>query len=195
MKALSGGLITDARLTFTHMRQYENAVPIYGIQKMSASWNSSWNWKNVLLSSMQRWKLPSPRTVLSLPATSAVPALLHALPDGHQHSESARMEFLLCRSPYQRFSKATQEQMEDHFLHQLRPLQEQVSLRSWIHPPCYAATLLTIVSSLLTMPTKSPQNNSCTEGLAFDRSALHFSEGGLDEIPAYRRLASWPHIK
>lgn len=35
MKALSGGLITDARLAFTHLREYENAVPIYGIQKMS----------------------------------------------------------------------------------------------------------------------------------------------------------------
>lgn len=35
MKALSGGLITSARAAFVFMRQYENAVPIWGIQRMS----------------------------------------------------------------------------------------------------------------------------------------------------------------
>ncbi|MGI5893851.1 MAG: aldo/keto reductase [Candidatus Merdivicinus sp.] len=34
MKAMSGGLITDASVTFAHLRQFENAVPIYGIQRM-----------------------------------------------------------------------------------------------------------------------------------------------------------------
>lgn len=33
MKALCGGLITDARLAFTALRQYENVVPIWGIQR------------------------------------------------------------------------------------------------------------------------------------------------------------------
>ncbi|MBN2581866.1 MAG: aldo/keto reductase, partial [Planctomycetes bacterium] len=33
MKALSGGLITQAATTFTFLRQYENVVPIWGIQK------------------------------------------------------------------------------------------------------------------------------------------------------------------
>lgn len=35
MKALSGGLITNARAAFAFMRQYENLVPIWGIQRMS----------------------------------------------------------------------------------------------------------------------------------------------------------------
>lgn len=35
MKALSGGLITNARAAFTFLRQYENLVPIWGIQRMS----------------------------------------------------------------------------------------------------------------------------------------------------------------
>lgn len=35
MKALSGGLITDASVTFAHLRQFPNAVPIYGIQRMA----------------------------------------------------------------------------------------------------------------------------------------------------------------
>jgi predicted aldo/keto reductase-like oxidoreductase len=35
MKALSGGLITDARLAFAALRQYENVVPIWGIQRES----------------------------------------------------------------------------------------------------------------------------------------------------------------
>ena len=33
MKALCGGLITDARLAFTALRRYENLVPIWGIQR------------------------------------------------------------------------------------------------------------------------------------------------------------------
>lgn len=35
MKALSGGLITNARAAFAFFRQYQHAVPIWGIQRMS----------------------------------------------------------------------------------------------------------------------------------------------------------------
>ncbi|MBQ6374545.1 MAG: aldo/keto reductase [Clostridia bacterium] len=35
MKALSGGLITDARLSFAWLQQFDHAVPIWGIQRMS----------------------------------------------------------------------------------------------------------------------------------------------------------------
>lgn len=35
MKALSGGLITNAATTFSFLRQFDNVVPIWGIQKMS----------------------------------------------------------------------------------------------------------------------------------------------------------------
>ncbi len=35
MKALSGGLITDARLPFAFLEGFANAVPIYGIQRMA----------------------------------------------------------------------------------------------------------------------------------------------------------------
>jgi aryl-alcohol dehydrogenase-like predicted oxidoreductase len=35
MKAMSGGLLTDARLAFAALRQYENIVPIWGIQRES----------------------------------------------------------------------------------------------------------------------------------------------------------------
>jgi predicted aldo/keto reductase-like oxidoreductase len=34
MKALSGGLITNARTSFAFLRQYENVVPIWGVQRM-----------------------------------------------------------------------------------------------------------------------------------------------------------------
>lgn len=34
MKALSGGLVTDARLPFAFLREYANVVPIWGFQKM-----------------------------------------------------------------------------------------------------------------------------------------------------------------
>jgi len=35
MKAMSGGLLTDARLAFAALRRYENVVPIWGIQRES----------------------------------------------------------------------------------------------------------------------------------------------------------------
>ena len=35
MKALSGGLVTDARLPFAYLQQFGGAVPIWGIQRMS----------------------------------------------------------------------------------------------------------------------------------------------------------------
>jgi len=35
MKALCGGLLTNAKAAFAFLRQYENAVPIWGIQKLS----------------------------------------------------------------------------------------------------------------------------------------------------------------
>ena len=35
MKALAGGLITDARIAWLFMRQYDNVVPIWGLQRMS----------------------------------------------------------------------------------------------------------------------------------------------------------------
>lgn len=35
MKALSGGLITNAATTFAFLRQYDNVLPIWGIQKLS----------------------------------------------------------------------------------------------------------------------------------------------------------------
>ncbi len=34
MKALSGGLVTDAELPFAYIRQFENVVPIWGFQRM-----------------------------------------------------------------------------------------------------------------------------------------------------------------
>ncbi len=35
MKGMSGGLISNARIPFAFIRQYENAVPIWGVQRMS----------------------------------------------------------------------------------------------------------------------------------------------------------------
>ncbi|EFC92404.1 aldo/keto reductase [Dethiosulfovibrio peptidovorans DSM 11002] len=35
MKGMSGGLITDARLSFAFLRQFDNVVPIWGMQKKS----------------------------------------------------------------------------------------------------------------------------------------------------------------
>lgn len=34
MKGMSGGLVTNARIPFAYIRQFENAVPIWGVQRM-----------------------------------------------------------------------------------------------------------------------------------------------------------------
>ncbi len=113
MKALSGGLITDARLTFLHMRQYENAVPIYGIQRMSE-----------LDQFLELEKCPP---VLDDEMKAAIArdrvqlagnfcrscGYCMPCPMGITIPEAARMEFLLRRSPYRRFlTKEWQEKME-----------------------------------------------------------------------------------
>ena len=113
MKALSGGLITDARLTFTHMRQYENAVPIYGVQKMSELEQFLELEKNPpVFDAEMEAAIARDRVELAGNFCRACGYCMPC-PMGINIPESARMEFLLRRSPYQRFlSKATQEQME-----------------------------------------------------------------------------------
>ena len=42
MKALAGGLLTNAALAFAFLRQYENVVPIWEMRRPSRSWMSFW---------------------------------------------------------------------------------------------------------------------------------------------------------
>ena len=52
MKGLSGGLITNAATTFSFIKQYDNVVPIWGIQRESV-WNLS-KWRRIRRPMMTR---------------------------------------------------------------------------------------------------------------------------------------------
>ena len=41
MKALSGGLITNSAAAYAFEAQYDNVLPIWGVQRMSGNWKSS----------------------------------------------------------------------------------------------------------------------------------------------------------
>lgn len=103
MKALSGGLITNAASAFSFLRQYENVVPIWGIQKESELDEFLEFEKHPPLLDESMWEIINKdRKELSgdfcrgcgyclpCPANIVIPT-------------SARMTLLLGRSPYQKF--------------------------------------------------------------------------------------------
>jgi len=103
MKALSGGLITNARTSFAFLRQYENVVPIWGVQR-------EWELNDVLaleanppaLDDEIKAEIARDRAALTedfcracgycLPCPANIPIPM-----------AARMKLLLRRMPYQPF--------------------------------------------------------------------------------------------
>lgn len=103
MKALSGGLITNAAAAFTYLRQYENAVPIWGIQRESELDQFIALEKNppVLDAAMQK-QIEKDRTELAgnfcrgcgycMPCPVEIPI-----------NTAARLSLMLMRAPYRNF--------------------------------------------------------------------------------------------
>ena len=103
MKALSGGLITNATPTFTFLRQYKNVVPIWGIERESELDEFLALEQNPPALDDEMWKvIEQDRTELSgafcrgcgycLPCPVEIPI-----------NVAARMSLLVRRMPYQRF--------------------------------------------------------------------------------------------
>ena len=103
MKALSGGLLSNAAAAFAFLRQYDNVVPIWGIQKLNELDEFLALEKNPPTLSVEMWQLiQKDRTELSgefcrgcgycMPCPAEIPISL-----------AARMSLLLSRAPYKPF--------------------------------------------------------------------------------------------
>jgi len=113
MKAMSGGLIDNAEIAFAFMRQFDNVVPIWGVQRMSEIKQFLELEENPPVLNDEMWKkIEEYRKELSgafcrgcgycLPCPAEIPIPL-----------AARLSYLVNRSPYERFLEDDwKEQME-----------------------------------------------------------------------------------
>jgi len=103
MKALSGGLITNAASTFAFLRQYKNVVPIWGIQRMAELEDFLSLEKNPPDLDEEMWAvIKKDREELAGNFCRACGYCMPC-PEGILISTAARMKMLLRRAVYQRF--------------------------------------------------------------------------------------------
>jgi aryl-alcohol dehydrogenase-like predicted oxidoreductase len=103
MKALSGGLITNAATTFAFLRQYDNVVPIWGIEKENQLDQFIVMEKNPpLLDEAMMKMIENDRKELSGTFCRACGYCMPC-PAGIPIPTAARMSLLLRRMPYQQF--------------------------------------------------------------------------------------------
>ncbi len=103
MKALSGGLITNAASTFAFLRQYDNVVPIWGIEKEAQLDQFIAMEKNPpLLDESMMEMIKNDRKDLSGTFCRACGYCMPC-PAGIPIPTAARMSLLLRRMPYQQF--------------------------------------------------------------------------------------------
>jgi uncharacterized protein len=105
MKALAGGLLTNAAAAFAFLRQYENVIPIWGIQRESELDEFLGYEKQPPLLDKKMWQsIEQDRAGLSGSFCRACGYCLPC-PAGIPIPMAARMSLLLRRMPFQQFMK------------------------------------------------------------------------------------------
>ncbi|MCE5287266.1 MAG: aldo/keto reductase [Pelosinus sp.] len=103
MKGLSGGLITNAATTFTFLRQFDNVVPIWGIQKMSELEEFIELEKNPPVLDEAMWELINKDRAELAGDFCRGCGYCMPCPAGIEIPTQARISLLLGRAPYQPF--------------------------------------------------------------------------------------------
>lgn len=103
MKGMSGGLITNAATTFAFLRQYDNVVPIWGIQKMSELEEFIEFEKNPPALDDKMWQLIAKDRAELAGDFCRGCGYCMPCPAGIQIPTQARISLLLGRAPFQPF--------------------------------------------------------------------------------------------
>lgn len=117
MKGLSGGLLTNARACASFMEQFDNVVPIWGIQRMSEleEWLALANEDLTMTDEMSRIIADDCKELSGNFCRAC--GYCAPCPVGIEINNAARMKFLLLRSPYLRMlsdeSRATMLKVKD----------------------------------------------------------------------------------
>ena len=103
MKAISGGLITNVATSFAFLRQYDNVVPIWGIQRMSELEEFIALEKNPPALDDAMWEIIKKDRKELAGGFCRACGYCMPCPAGIQIPTAARIVLLMNRSPYQKF--------------------------------------------------------------------------------------------